>query len=377
MEAYSFSVIFSGVTDPYKDRADIIVRFIKKSRLSARRVDKMFSSKEPVTIKTGLSEERAQTLKAKLESIGMRVSVVPEQIEKIASPAIESPSAVDESLELVAEADDLENEDLTLSPVEAALAAVDAFTCPKCGQAQVKTEQCANCGVYFSKLEEASAIPVEDGGASPEQDTEDARGFIHGISGNTKKLLGLGAVAGGFLFFILKKFGMLKIFFVVASLSYAFDSIVDESITMCLGDSQCEEIVNDTAEDCWQSSGMDQYDWDNMSDSEFEQHYKQLETSFYTCLVYPDGSKLFLKPAYLTAMLVDFCNYEDSCLKQAGQQQRVCYQVNELDLIANQLIDLSQDEVFEAYREEIQGFLRCFVDDKTQPLFPDYFSNLE
>ena len=107
-------------------------------------------------LKKGLTQEKAEAFRQKLESIGLSI-----QIQRVEPP---SPSS-GLSFELEPMDDEAPVED-QLQPSEAPQESA-FITCPKCNIEQAKAEQCANCGIYFHKLPpvvptESSPDPVSD-----------------------------------------------------------------------------------------------------------------------------------------------------------------------------------------------------------------------
>lgn len=387
MDESLYTLYFSSSTIPEQDRAVVARRFAEKTGTPQNKVAAIFSSSKPVRLLSGLDGKKARLLKNKLEAIGMQIAL------EVEAPIVSS------ELELVPMEEELvndsgqtgiglgEKEELTLVPMEIDTDVPDqerpalgknTFFCPKCGTQQARSEQCVSCSIFFSKLVEAKEEQAPGSLALGTEKNTDKPGSFSNHLRSVKGVIGLVAGLGGGLFVMLKKFGLFKVFFAAASMGYVFDYAVEESIGLCLGDSQCEVIVNDKAADCWELSGMDQYDWDSMSENEYERRYQELETSFFSCFDYPDGRKLFLKPAYLTAILAEYCSYEESCLTLVRHQQWYCYESNELDLYASQLSELNRsDELFKTYNDELRGFMKCFVDENHAQLFPDYYFDLE
>ncbi|SMF04660.1 hypothetical protein SAMN02745866_00363 [Alteromonadaceae bacterium Bs31] len=140
MGEMSYKVVSSGEYLNGYDPEWVQAEFAKLFKLPATKA-KLALNGERV-LKKGLSSEKAEAYKNRLNGIGLAVSV---ELEA-ASPAL-SLSLEPLSTEL-AEADSKQQAVTDSTP----------FLCPKCNLEQLRSEQCTGCGVYFNKLEAPQAF---------------------------------------------------------------------------------------------------------------------------------------------------------------------------------------------------------------------------
>lgn len=363
MEAQSYSIVFSGLINPELDRNQVAERFAAKARMPIEDVHKMFASRKPIRLKSGLNKERAESMKLKLAALGVQVSIESDKKQDAPPPL--------ELVPLAKTPEKLTLQDAGLVPLSGEKAASSGFACPACGQPQAKAEQCINCGIVFSKVKKTTPQNAYRGSDEPVVAAPPPQPKSESGS-NIKSWLGLSAGSLAAIYLILKKLGFLKLFVVGAAAVRAFHPMIADASYVCLGDKECIALVNEKGADCWNASGLGKYDWDAMSDAEYDRRYKELESEFFSCLTYPDGHRAFLKPAYLNEQLADYCGYNQQCLTDAKLQQHYCYDANNLGLYTNQLIELPWDEITRKYRTEVEGFMHCFVDGHGDPWFPDF-----
>lgn len=147
METTSFNIISTGQILKGFSEQQAVSAMAALFKISTERATAYLGNRR--TLKTQLDESKAVLYKRKLESIGLLV-----EIEKI------TPAAPKLSLEPLA-LQPLATDPQT-SPPTANTTATHApeFSCPKCGLAQKRAEQCVGCGVFMHKvLAKTQAIP--------------------------------------------------------------------------------------------------------------------------------------------------------------------------------------------------------------------------
>ncbi|GJM08161.1 MAG: hypothetical protein DHS20C11_04370 [Lysobacteraceae bacterium] len=374
MQPDKFKVIYCGrLIEGFtaEQASEGLCRLFKLNPATAQKI--VASSKE-VVLKPGAEHKAAYRMKGMLQEVGLearleRVTVAqakpkpaipteqnPNNSATQSQPASDAPAAPTFSSKLALVEDD------SIDPKG------PGFCCPKCGKEQKKESSCIACGVFFAKLEQ-----TEDTGFTPAYASS---GAVEATANEPPKrnikgiLAGTAGIAGA-AFLVIKKFKLAKIAALlgIAGVSWVFDSITEESLSYCLGDQYCESIVEENAEPCWQSSGMDQYDWDAMEYDEFEAHYAELEQSFFGCFRDDHGDRLLLEPAWLTGWLIELCEYDDSCIRQAGKQQKSCYSRHSISAYKRELTDLHIDTIMQRYQPKLESYFSCYTDDAGAPLF--------
>lgn len=212
--------------------------------------------------------------------------------------------------------------------------------------------------------------------ASTADDEDEAKGF------DWRRLKGIGGIVGGLaalLFVLIKKAGLFKVLKIGGVL--AASSMIDfgyDPVAMCMNNADCQALVEDRDEDCWEASGLDDVDWEAISDDEVVALISRIDQEYFGCLRYDTGQRAFLSPFTLQLDLIDNCFYTDDehCLTRAGEQMNACYDnLNMSSYVGSETTDLYLEIRDNSLK--FKQFYQCFEAADGQPLFQNVLGQWE
>lgn len=161
----NYRVVFTGEVDPEKDLEQVIDRFSEKFKLERKTAEKVIRAGKPVSLKKGLSLEKAEKYLAVLQRIGISVEIDPKppQAEAESGPAV--PTGLE--LEPLDHGGGDTTEVLEKPPGDE--------RCPKCGSSNMEMGICQDCGIVAAKYLAAQAAREE---------AEQSEGESQSASGN-------------------------------------------------------------------------------------------------------------------------------------------------------------------------------------------------
>ena len=181
---FTYSVVSSGEIKAGFELLKVQSDFADLFNITLEKAQTILSKKR--ALKKDLDLDTARAYVARLESIGVEVTVIEQKPE---------PSPMTTKLALEPTEEELRAAETTESAPQAA---VDPhrIICPKCGLEQSKAEQCVGCGVYIHKVKNRlDDTPAKDPAAdSPEPDVVE-----EASAGEALNLKALGAAAGAAL----------------------------------------------------------------------------------------------------------------------------------------------------------------------------------
>ena len=343
MNHNKFNIIYVGQIKQGYQKQQVIDDLSQLFKLSTEKATKLIQSKKEITLKTGTEHVKAYKFKSKLEDIGLQIRLQQAAVVTVASDPIES-------------TDDKEGEVTTEQHHDMVLESL-----------QQPSERQKGWGVE----------PVKTDYTDPNSDDKVEIVIESDTRADKLKTIGKWSLGiGGGLFIILKKFGLLKllkfgILFSIASSVIGFDK---EEI--CMGNKQCEVAVEDQIDDCWENSGLDDVDWDNISEEEYYAMKPHIEKDFIACFKYENTTeRVFISPIEIRSSVYDLCNEsgQSSCNKITEPQIQQCYEKNDIgDYVSEDTNDFYQvvNENFSVF----QDFYNCFVDVNDNPVFDLSFS---
>lgn len=143
-----FKVFSAGTTEPGHESASVKQEFAKLFGISDEKADSYFSGKK--LIRKGLTQEQALAYQNNLKKIGMATNIEP----AIALAAVSNEPIINATPDTASDALSLlpADYDAEQSQTSGTLRVKSGFACPRCNVEQSKSEQCIDCGVFFSKL---------------------------------------------------------------------------------------------------------------------------------------------------------------------------------------------------------------------------------
>jgi hypothetical protein len=345
MSNEKFKVIFTGKLGNSVEIEKVANMFALKFNISPEKAIKILKANKEMVLNKSVEHIKAYKLKSALEEIGMqtRLERVLMKTTKRTEQSKESQDAVNEEIDV----DNAINESNVRDWAMEEITKNTDETVTKPTQI-IQDNPTSNSKVSYSNEPES--------------------GFFKRFGGT------IAAIGAGLVIF-LKKFGLFKLLklgliFGAASAVIGFDG--DEA---CMGNSLCEKAVDKQMDACWENSGFDDIDWDELSDSEFLAMKPRIETDFIGCFKYQDtGERIFVSPIDIRFDLMSFC--ESSNLKNCNEiiepQIKSCYDKHDLgNLFSEDTTDYYA--VFEQYPEKITQFYSCIVDENGSPvLMMDY-----
>lgn len=358
-----FKVIYKGKLKEGYDINQVSVQFAIKFKLTPDKALKILQSRGERVLNKQVEHVKAYKLKSIFEDMGMQVRL--ERLTIISAPleATKAESATENS-------DDAEKE---ASGSTGSITTSDSWTMDPINKepenSNQETIQSDNNSVQESaQIQDNNTRQVTDGKVEIEYNNDSMMDKI-------KKYGGVGAAVVAGLLFVLKKFGLfklLKIGLLVTAVSFAGF----ESEELCMGNSECEDAIDEQLDMCWYDKGFEDYNWENMSDEEYNQIKPRLENEVIACFTYEDtGEKIFISPIEIRFDVMDLCYYSeiDDCEKIIEPQIKACYESNN---IAQYVSAETTDYASVVYNNQnvFENFYTCFKDNDGNTLVEVDFS---
>ncbi len=333
-----FKVIFTGKLKDTADINKVAEVFAKKFKMSPEKALKILQANKPLTLVKKAEHVKAYKLKSMFEEMGMIAELKP-VTHAISKAKIETKPEP----EHVSPAKTPQPETLSLEQPQ-----------PNNKESEASDFEVSNKATY--------AKPKINSRHKANKNDEEKEGIFKKFG---KVMLAIGA---GIIIF-LKKFGLFK-FLKIGALIAAGSAIGFDSEEACMGNSRCEDAVSDQIDDCWDNSGLEDFDFDKMSDDEYNAIQPKIENDFIGCLKYPDtGKEIFHHPIDLRFLLIERCNEIDldNCNTIVEAQIDSCYDRYKLGKYFNK-------DTTDYYRtltnnqDKIEKFFDCFVDDEGDSL---------
>lgn len=342
MNNEKFKVIFTGKIQTTQEIETIANQFAILFKISPEKALKILQANKEIVINKSTEHVNAYKLKSTLEELGMQA-----RLERV---LLKTTKESKDQQNIVKDQSEPQSTDNEIK--------VSDWSVEQTTQSGEKTS------VEPSQVIRDNSTPNSKAIVSNEAEP----GFFKKFGGT------IAAIGAGLLIF-LKKFGLFKLLklgliFGAASAVIGFDG--DEA---CMNNSRCEKAVDKQMDACWENSGLEDVDWDNLSDSEFLAMKPRIETDFIGCFKYQDtGERIFVSPIDIRFDLMNFC--ETSSLKNCNEivepQIKPCYDKYDLaDLFTAETSDYYS--VFEQNPEKVALFYSCIVDASGTPvLMLDY-----
>ena len=365
MDCNLFKVIFTGKLLPDFEAETVIVAFAEKFKMTSAKAEKVIRAERELVLKPKAEHVKAYKLKSALEGLGMEVRL--ERVALVTAKPKPKPKQTASPKQEVVDS----NKQTTAQKPEALGHQAGAWSLEP---------------VAIQKEQEAATEhepePVFEPHRSTQQTTAQRSQSAHPSGtqvhsgrtvGELVKTIGGWAVGIFAVFFIaVKKFGLFKLL-KIGGLMTATAFAGYDSAQICMGNDMCEEAIEDQLDDCWEQSGLDGYDWENMSEAQYDSLKPQLENDFVGCFVYEDtGSRVLTSPIDLRLDLIDNCYLidNDQCLQLAESQFNSCYQAHDIQfLVSAETLDFYQ--VVMDNQKDFKNYYSCFTDQNGSPMFAD------
>lgn len=377
MEHNLFNVIFTGQLINGYEADQVIKSFATKFKVPEAKARKVILADKQMVLKTRAEHVKAYKFKSALESIGMEV-----KLERAMMAAPKAPpktvkkTKINQPTDTIARPDKAaavkpsqveSNNSWSLEPIE-----------EKSVESEDKPEPIVNVHPAYQRQQEADAEQATTSQAEQAKQTAQAEKPNNNTPskkpiGEMIKTIG-GLVVGGIavLFLAVKKFGLFK-FLKIGGLMTAAAFAGYDPEEICMGNVMCEDAIDQQIDDCWEQSGMDDHDWENMSDEQYLTLKPKLEKEFVSCFVYEDsGQRVLESPLEIRFDLIDNCYQTENsnCIKLAESQLKSCYTANDIDaLVSSQTMDFYQ--AVADYPKAFKSYYGCYLDESGQPLFAD------
>jgi hypothetical protein len=381
MEHHLFNVIFTGHLIDGFESDEVIKSFSSKFKIPEAKARKIILAQKQLVLKPRAEHVKAYKFKSALESIGMEV-----KLERAMMAAPKAPVATTKQTEK--------------KPVKHTAAQPNNIADPKPG------ESAGNASWSLEPIEEkpteTADEPEPTANVHPayqrqlidetESNTTDQTEYQentsqpeqHEHNNQAKKPLGeliktIGGVAVGIVGILLiavKKFGLFK-FLKIGGLMTAAAFAGYEAEEVCMGNGLCEDAIDEQIDDCWEQSGFEDHDWENMSDEQYFSLKPKIENEFIGCFVYEDtGQRVLESPIEVRFDLIDNCYQmgRNDCLMLAESQLKSCYAANNIA----QLIPADTMNFYQAvidHPDAFKNYYSCFVDANGGPLFAEILQN--
>ncbi len=382
MDSNLFKVVYTGqLFDGFATKS-VIEQFARKFKLSEVKATQIIQSKKPVVLKPKAEHVKAYKLKSALEAMGLVVKlerVVMQTTKPVSKPVTEDrpvdsvmPNHEDShsKTEPVVESTTHSNETVLSDDAQPVANSWSLEPMAKDEPAEVDEQPAPEVNAV-SETNEPTHHVAESAPVSMKKSTIQRQVAEGRTVGELVKIIG-GWVVGilAALFVLVKKFGLFK-FLKVGGLMATAAFAGYESEEMCMGNSSCEDAVDDQFDDCWERSGLAGYDWDNMSGDEYLNLKPKIEEDFVACFVYENtGDRVFTSPLDLRFDLIDNCLWteNESCFQLAEAQFKSCYVANEIEyLVSAKTTDFYQ--AVDDNQKDFKNYYSCFVDESGSPLF--------
>lgn len=158
-----FKVRFTGQLSFDAEKEAVIVAFSDRFSIAENRVRQLLDSGSAVTLKKGLTREKAERYQRVVEGLGMEVAVIPMSATVGQSPAMANDQSGVDSGSVEQPLPSFGG--LSLEPIDGEQSAQEApvmsagpaspsprsVTCPKCGSERVEEGSCLECGIVIAK----------------------------------------------------------------------------------------------------------------------------------------------------------------------------------------------------------------------------------
>lgn len=380
MDSNLFKVVYTGQLIDGFAVETVVAQFAEKFKLPLAKAEKVIRSKKPVVLKPRAEHDKAYQLKSALEAMGLDIKLERAALAepKTAVKETERTEPVESynntSEESSADSDKAVSKDTamqTSNKLDNAAWSLEPMTKE---EPEEPVEESSVESEAFSKQAEPSSqsennVKTKSNNKPPTGDKQAVGGLIKTIGAWV-----VGIVAAGFV--VIKKFGLFK-FLKIGGLMTAAAFAGYESDEICMGNAACEDAIDEQVDDCWERSGLDDYDWDNMSDEAYFSLKPKVEQDFIACFVYEDtGERVLMSPLDLRFDLIDNCLWteNESCLRMAEAQFKSCYVANEIEyLVSANTLDFYQ--VVSDNQQDFKNYYSCFLDEAGAPLFDIILQN--
>ena len=371
MDQNLFNVIFTGKLLEGFEAETVIKNFAEKFKLPVIKASKVIQSQKDIILKPRVAHVKAYKIKSALEVMGLEVRleraaiVAPKKVvkEEISKASTESSDEAKVALnsDLAKISTDKATSKTLGNPENNSAWALEpmAKNEPEEPVEDVQAETFVKQNEFINQTKtkaEPKTVQSIDNGRTVGDLIKTIGGWVVGI------------FAAGFI--LLKKFGLFK-FLKVGGLMATAAFAGYESEEICMGNSSCEKAIDDQIDDCWEQSGLEDHDWDNMSDEEYFLLKPKPEQQFVACFVYEDTyERVLVSPMELRFDLIDSCFLTDneSCLTLAESQFKSCYAANDIEyLVSADTLDFYQAVVDN--QSDFKNYYSCFVDESGAPLF--------
>ncbi|MCB1582998.1 MAG: hypothetical protein R3E90_07115 [Marinicella sp.] len=369
MDPNLFNVIYTGRLLDGFETEDVIKAFASKFKVPETKANQIINANKDVVLKPRAEHVKAYKFKSALEAIGMEVrlqraamlAAAKPKVEKKPEPLAEAaPTVKTESSKKpeIKNTQTLGNASWSLEPIEKE-------------QEEAVTESPASTSPAYQPRETETVSQPQS--TAYQTKTDSGQTTSGRTLGDLFKTIG-GLVVGGLgvLFIAVKKFGLFKILKIGGLMTAAAFAGYDPE-EICMGNGMCEDAIDDQIDDCWEQSGMDKYDWDNMSVEQYLSLKPKVENEFVACFIYQDtGQRVLESPLEIRFDLIDNCyeNSNNDCIELAESQLKSCYTANDIDaLISAQTMDFYG--ALAEHPRSFKNYYSCFLDGSGQPLFAD------
>lgn len=383
MEHNLFNVIFTGQLINGYEADQVIKSFATKFKVPEAKARKVILADKQMVLKTRAEHVKAYKFKSALESIGMEV-----KLERAMMAAPKAPPKTVTKTKINQPTDTITRPDKAAAVKPSQVESNNSWSLEpieeKSVESEDKPEPIVNVHPAYQRQQEAEVEQATTSQAEQAKQTAQAEKPNNNTPskkpiGEMIKTIG-GLVVGGIAVLLLavKKFGLFK-FLKIGGLMTAAAFAGYESEELCMGNGLCEDAVEDQIDDCWEQSGMEDHDWDNMTEEQYLRLKPKIENDFVACFVYEDtGQRVLESPIEIRFDLIDNCyvSGKDNCIKQAESQLKSCYEANDID----QLIPATTMDFYQAvydHPKAFKNYYSCFLDENGNPLFAEVLQNWE
>jgi hypothetical protein len=370
MDPNLFNVIFTGRLLDGFTSDEVVKAFSSKFKIPEAKALKVINANKEVVLKPRAEHVKAYKFKSALEALGLEV-----RLERAAMVTAVKPEPKPEpTVEKTQTANQTVKEKTTQNPKPQATGNASWSLEPiakEPDEVEEKEDPVHIHPAYQTRQveqETPNQDTLEDIPEEPIKTTESGR-----TVGDLIKTIGGVVAAGiGVIFIAVKKFGLFKVLKIGGLMTAAAFAGYDPE-EICMGNGMCEDAIDEQIDDCWEQSGMDAYDWDNMPVDQYLALKPKIENDFVSCFVYEDtGQRVLESPLEIRFDLIDNCYETDkkNCISLAETQLKSCYAANNIDaLVSTETMDFYQ-AVYE-YPKAFKSYYGCFLDEAGQPLFSD------
>ena len=368
-----FKVIFTGQLDEGVDAQTAAAQLAQAFKIPVEKASKIVSGGKEVTIKASAEHVKAYKIKSALESFGMQI-----RLQRVSQAKPESKPKPKIEPTLVPEDAAPAEVEAKKEPPKQTQNAPDWSLQPIQDETGEKQEEAIDDGVLHNRsvTEPMPEKVVEETEKPQPKSRKKKQEKPEPVLLNLIKRFGgiIAAVVVG-LFILIKKFGLLKILKIGGlATAAAFAGYSPEEA--CMGNGRCEDTVDDQMDMCWKGNGFDEYDWDNMDETQYMALKPKIEQSFISCFLYEDtGERVFLSPIDLRFDVIALCELtgNSACVEQAEPQLKSCHQRHNMA----RYVDEDTKDYYQAVTQNAEAFasyFACFKGADGQPLFQSVFA---